>query len=344
MPQRQDLPADSIPGAKGELVRVRGLVQGVGFRPTVWRLARELRIRGDVRNDGDGVLIRAAGSVTAIDALCRRLRAEQPPLARIDSIERSGWDGAGDAPSDFVIEHSTATGVHTGVVPDAVTCPACRAEIDAPDDRRYRYPFTNCTHCGPRLSIVRAIPYDRANTSMAAFPMCPACQREYEDPADRRFHAQPNACPVCGPKVWLEDAAGNALEPAAEGAADAIAAASALLAAGRIVALKGIGGFHLACDAANAAAVAELRRRKGRYAKPFALMARDLDVIARCCELDSAAAELLRQPAAPIVLLPARAVAALAPGVAPGQSTLGCMLSYSPLHHLLLADWDRPLV
>lgn len=328
----------------GALIRVRGLVQGVGFRPTVWRLARELGLAGGVRNDGDGVLIRAAGSASAIDALCRRLRAEQPPLARIDSIERSVWDAVGEAPQDFVIEQSAATGVHTGVVPDAATCPACRAEIADPADRRHRYPFTNCTHCGPRLSIVRAIPYDRANTSMAVFPMCPACQREYEDPADRRFHAQPNACPVCGPRVWLEDAVGNVLDPAAAGAADALAAASAMLAAGRILAIKGIGGFHLACDAANAEAVAELRRRKGRYAKPFALMARDLDVIAGYAELEPGAAELLAQPAAPIVLLPARASSALAPGVAPGQTTLGCMLPYSPLHHLLLADWDRPLV
>ncbi|WP_462331096.1 carbamoyltransferase HypF [Thiohalocapsa halophila] len=336
--------AESASDGTDALIRVRGLVQGVGFRPTVWRLARELGLAGSVRNDGDGVLIRALGSAPAIDALCRRLRAEQPPLARIDSIERSAWSAAGEAPQDFVIEHSAATGVHTGVVPDAATCPACRAEIADPADRRHRYPFTNCTHCGPRLSIVRAIPYDRANTSMAVFPMCPDCQREYEDPADRRFHAQPNACPVCGPRVWLEDAAGNALDPAATGGADALAAASAMLAAGRILAIKGIGGFHLACDAANAEAVTELRRRKGRYAKPFALMARDLDVIAGYATLEPGAADLLAQPAAPIVLLPARTDAALAAGVAPGQTTLGFMLPYSPLHHLLLADWDRPLV
>jgi hydrogenase maturation protein HypF len=330
--------------AAGALIRVRGLVQGVGFRPTVWRLARELGLAGSVRNDGDGVLIRAAGSALAIDTLCRRLRAEQPPLARIDAIERSAWDRPADVPRDFIIEHSAATGVHTGVVPDAATCAACQAEIGDPADRRYRYPFTNCTHCGPRLSIVRAIPYDRANTSMAVFPMCPSCGREYADPADRRFHAQPNACPACGPGVWLEDARGQALALADLGARDAVDAASRLLAAGKILALKGIGGFHLACDAADTDAVARLRQRKGRYAKPFALMGRDLDVIARCCEVDSAAAELLRQPAAPIVLLPALAGSTLAPGVAPGQATLGCMLPYSPLHHLLLADWDRPLV
>ncbi len=344
MAKSLESPAASTPADTGALIRVRGLVQGVGFRPTVWRLARELGLAGGVRNDGDGVLIRALGSAAAIESLCRRLRAEPPPLARIDSIERSPWDGAGLAGGEFAIEHSAATGVHTGVVADAATCPACRAELDDPADRRYRYAFTNCTHCGPRLSIVRAIPYDRANTSMAVFPLCPACRREYDDPADRRFHAQPNACPVCGPRVWLEDAAGHTLDPAACGVADAPAAASRLLAQGRILAIKGVGGFHLACDAANAEAVAELRRRKGRDAKPFALMARDLEVIAGYGALEPGAAELLRQPSAPIVLLPARADAALSAGVAPGQTTLGFMLPYSPLHHLLLADWDRPLV
>ncbi len=344
MAETPEPPPTPPPAKAGGLIRVRGLVQGVGFRPTVWRLARELGLSGSVRNDGDGVLIRAAGAVAAIDALCRRLQAERPPLARIDAIERSAWDGAGEAGKDFVIEHSAATGVHTGVVPDAATCPACRAEMEDPANRRYRYPFTNCTHCGPRLSIVRAIPYDRANTSMAVFPLCSACQREYEDPADRRFHAQPNACPVCGPSVWLEQADGAGLEPSLLGAEDAVADASRLLAAGHILAIKGIGGFHLACDAANPAAVAELRRRKGRYAKPFALMARDLDVIARYCELDDDARQLLEQPAAPIALLPARANTDLASGVAPGQISLGCMLPYSPLHHLLLADWHRPLV
>ncbi|WP_058554578.1 carbamoyltransferase HypF [Thiohalocapsa sp. ML1] len=329
--------------ASGALIRVRGLVQGVGFRPNVWRLAQALGLAGSVRNDGDGVLIRAWGEPEALAELCRQVCDDAPPLARIDALERSDWDGAGRS-DDFVIEHSATTSVHTGVVPDAATCQACLREIQDPGDRRHRYPFTNCTHCGPRLSIVRAIPYDRANTSMSVFPMCPDCEREYRDPSDRRFHAQPNACPVCGPRVWLERADGTPLDPAREGAVDPIAAASRLLAAGRIVALKGIGGFHLACDATDADAVAELRRRKGRYAKPLALMARDLDVIARFAELDDASTALLRAPAAPIVLLPMRPGAGLAPAVAPGQTTIGCMLPYSPLHHLLLADWDRPLV
>jgi hydrogenase maturation protein HypF len=292
--QPQDPPATT----SGALIRVRGLVQGVGFRPNVWRLAQALGLAGSVRNDGDGVLIRAWGEPEALAALCRQVCDDAPPLARIDALERSDWDGAGRG-DDFVIEHSAATSVHTGVVPDAATCQACLREIQDPADRRHRYPFTNCTHCGPRLSIVRAIPYDRANTSMTVFPMCPDCEREYRDPTDRRFHAQPNACPVCGPRVWLESADGGTLDPALEGAVDAIAAASRRLAAGQIVAIKGIGGFHLACDATNADAVAELRRRKGRYAKPLALMARDLDVIARFAELDDASTRCSAHPRRP---------------------------------------------
>ncbi|MEJ2576180.1 MAG: carbamoyltransferase HypF, partial [Gammaproteobacteria bacterium] len=323
----------------GERLRVRGQVQGVGFRPTVWRIARDLGLDGDVRNDGEGVLIRLLGSATAVDAFCRRLRAQCPPLARIDALERAPL---ADPPTrtGFHIVESAATAVRTGVVPDAATCPACRAEITDPTDRRHRYPFTNCTHCGPRLTIVRAIPYDRANTSMAVFPMCPTCAAEYADPADRRFHAQPNACPACGPRVWLEDPSGARLDPAAFGAADAIQAAARLLAEGRILAVKGIGGFHLACDAANAPAVDELRRRKRRFHKPFALMAADLATIGRYARVGAAEAELLAGSAAPIVLLERLPDAPrLAPGIAPGQATLGWMLPYSPVHHLLLADW-----
>ncbi len=356
-----------------ELIRVRGLVQGVGFRPTVWRLAHDLDLTGDVRNDGEGVLIRIQAGADAapgsLDRFCERLRAECPPLARIDDIERTPLDDR--LPTDsFLILASDATEIHTGIVPDAATCPACAAEIGDPANRRYRYPFTNCTHCGPRLSIVAGIPYDRARTSMAVFPLCPACAAEYADPSDRRFHAQPNACPDCGPRVWLVDAEGCELDPAGFAAADAIAAASRLLADGRILAIKGIGGFHLACDATNDATVAELRRRKRRFAKPFALMARDLDVIRDHCRVSMEEAALLTSPAAPILLLerlspaagrlaafqtpsphppPARGEGAerlphLASQIAPGQTTLGFMLPYSPLHHLLLADWDRPLI
>jgi len=330
--------------ASGELIRVRGLVQGVGFRPTVWRIAKDLRLAGDVRNDGSGVLIRLWGEASVIDTFCRRLEEECPPLARIDALERAaaGTPAPGDG---FLILASDVTAVRTGIVPDAATCPACRAEIFDPADRRYRYPFTNCTHCGPRLTIVRGIPYDRANTSMAGFALCPACNSEYEDPADRRFHAQPNACPACGPRAWLEDAGGHSIEPSALDATDAVDAATRLLAAGRILAIKGIGGFHLACDATNTQAVDALRQRKRRFDKPFALMARDLGIIGRYVRISDQQATLLQSTGAPIVLVDRRDdAAALPPAIAPGQRTLGFMLPYSPLHHLLLEGWDRPLV
>ena len=323
----------------GEVIRIRGLVQGVGFRPTVWRIASELHLSGDVRNDGAGVLVRLREPPDRVDRFCERLRAECPPLARIDALERGVLDEALTT-TGFHILASDPTAVRTAVVPDAATCPACLAEILDPADRRFRYPFTNCTHCGPRLSIVRGIPYDRANTSMAEFPMCPACAAEYAEPTNRRFHAQPNACGHCGPQVWLQDAQGARLDPVALGAADAIAAAAQALAAGRIVAIKGIGGFHLACDATDAAAVAELRRRKRRYHKPFALMARDVDALLPYAAPSVAERALLTGPAAPIVLLAVRPDAPpLAPDIAPGQTTLGFMLPYSPVHHLLLADW-----
>jgi hydrogenase maturation protein HypF len=314
-----------------ESIRVRGLVQGVGFRPTVWRIARSLGLVGGVRNDGDGVLIRVRGEMAEIETLCRRLVEEAPPLSRIDSIARDAADSAATVGDEFVIESSADTAVHTGVVPDAATCPRCLDEVLDPEDRRHRYPFTNCTHCGPRLSIVRAIPYDRANTSMAVFPMCSNCTDEYDAPSDRRFHAQPNACPDCGPRVWLEAAGRASIDVDCRPDEDPIATASRLLADGRILAIKGVGGVHLACDATDARAVAELRRRKGRYAKPLALMARDLGVVRACCELDEQSAALMSAPAAPIVLLPMRAgLMRLARGVAPGQTHLGCHAALQP--------------
>ncbi len=330
-------------GSTGERIRVRGLVQGVGFRPTVWRLARELGITGDVRNDGEGVLAHLWAPTGAIDRFCRRLGEECPPLARIDALERSLLD-EGPKPDGFRILVSDSTVVRTGIAADAATCSACTQEIRDSSNRRYRYPFTNCTHCGPRLSIVRCIPYDRANTSMSVFPMCEACEREYRDPSDRRFHAQPNACPVCGPNVWLEDRKGTRLDPSGAGVVDAIAYASGLLKEGRILAIKGIGGFHLACDACDEAAVSELRRRKRRYRKPFALMAREPDVIRRYCRLDAEEVRLLAGPAAPILLLETDDSDRVAAEIAPGQTTLGFMLPYSPLHRLLLEGWDRPIV
>lgn len=355
--------ASVFPAIAAESIRVRGLVQGVGFRPTVYRLARELGLSGDVRNDGEGVLIRVRVDVpetrAAVATLLDGLRAHCPPLARIESITRQPIHDPDElatlaALEDFAIVSSARTPIQTGIIADAATCDACVRELRDPTDRRFRYPFTNCTHCGPRLSIVRGIPYDRALTSMAAFGLCPECAAEYADPLDRRFHAQPNACARCGPRVWLEDARGDAEDRVRWAGRDALETASRLLAAGRILAIKGIGGFHLACDATHADAVAELRRRKGRHAKPFALMARDLDVIRHYGRLSDREAELLGAPEAPIVLLDRREEdevapdgaqrAALANGVAPGQVALGFMLPYSPIHHLLLEDWDRPLV
>ncbi len=324
-------------------IRVRGLVQGVGFRPTVWRLATELGIGGEVLNDGEGVLIRAFGSNEQLTGLVTALRDRAPPLARIDGIEVVPRQDEASRVPGFRIAASASGPVMTVIVPDAATCPACLAEVFDASDRRYRYPFTNCTHCGPRLSIVTAIPYDRATTSMAAFPMCEDCRAEYTNPADRRFHAEPNACPKCGPRVWLEDGTGR--ETQLEDGVDAIEAAAALIRSGAIVAVKGIGGFHLACDAANADAVSRLRQRKRRFHKPFALMARDLAMIAGYADVSSEEARLLGDKAAPIVVLACRADAPpLAPELAPGQITLGFMLPYTALHHLLMQHLDCPIV
>ncbi|KAB2846756.1 MAG: carbamoyltransferase HypF, partial [Hyphomicrobiaceae bacterium] len=284
---------------EGAAFRVRGLVQGVGFRPTVWRLARAHGLTGEVLNDGEGVLIRAWGSADALDQFAVTLGREPPPLARIDAIERHPLHG--EPPEDFLIGESCAGAVRTGIVADAATCTQCLADVADAANRRHRYPFNNCTHCGPRLSIVRAIPYDRATTSMAEFAMCPECAAEYGDPADRRFHAQPVACPRCGPRVWLETRDGSEL-PAAAGR-DAVAMAVAAVREGAIVAIKGIGGFHLACDATSAAAVAELRRRKQRYAKPFALMARDLAMVEAFARVSALERSALTAPSAPIVVL-----------------------------------------
>ncbi|MGB7932962.1 MAG: carbamoyltransferase HypF [Gammaproteobacteria bacterium] len=325
----------------GECIRVTGIVQGVGFRPTVWRLANECGLVGRVWNDAEGVSIHAWGSPESLENLVQRLQAEQPPLSRIEKIVRTTLDEAEEVPGEFQIVASREGEIRTGVTADAATCPECLAEVLDPANRRYRYPFTNCTHCGPRLSIVRAIPYDRANTSMAAFPMCPQCRDEYENPADRRFHAQPNACSDCGPRVWLVDADGKALLP--DEGRDVIETAARLIRTGGILAIKGIGGIHLACDAGNDTAVERLRARKHRYHKALALMARDIAMIARFAELSEQDAVLLRDRAAPIVVLNA-AGEPLAAGVAPGQNTLGFMLPYTPLHHLLMQRMTRPLV
>ncbi|MCC2111170.1 MAG: carbamoyltransferase HypF, partial [Hyphomicrobiales bacterium] len=322
--------------SQGRHIRVRGLVQGVGFRPHVWRVAKAFGLSGEVLNDGAGVAIEAWGEAEAIAGFLERLRAEAPPLSRIDGIETEPLSGVAPV-GGFRIAVSGHGPVATGVVPDAATCPACRSEIADPADRRYRYPFTNCTHCGPRLSIVREIPYDRATTSMSVFEMCPDCRAEYENPADRRFHAQPNACPVCGPKAWLEDRSGPRTSE------DPIAETAALLSDGAIVAVKGIGGFHLACDATDDGAVDELRRRKHRADKPLALMAADLTIARKYAEIGAEEAALMECAAAPIVLVPS-AGRPLARGIAPGQDHVGFMLPYTPLHHLLMQNLDRPIV
>jgi len=329
------MPAQT-PTPEARQIRLRGLVQGVGFRPFVWRLARELGLTGQVANDAQGVLIAAWGPPAALDALQTRLRAEAPPLSRITALESTPL-AAAPPPSFTIAASGQGAAPLTQISPDAATCPACLAEVQTPAERRHAYPFANCTHCGPRLTIARAIPWDRTQTSMADFPLCPACAAEYANPADRRFHAQPIACPTCGPHLWLEGAGEGTNHP------DPIPTAAALLRAGHILAIKGLGGFHLACDALNQAALHTLRQRKARDAKPFALMA-TLAQAEALCTISPAARALLTSPAAPIVLLPIRPGSAIPPGLAPDQDHLGIMLPATPLHHHLLAAVAGPLV
>ena len=285
-----------------EAMRVTGTVQGVGFRPTVYRLAVELGLRGHVLNDGEGVLIHLAGTQAQINQLVANLLKEKPPLAKITCIQRQTLPLDAITEANFTIVESQHTPARTEIAPDAATCPQCLADILNPRRRHFRYPFTNCTHCGPRLSIIRHLPYDRQSTSMAWFEMCPSCRQEYQDVGHRRFHAQPTACPVCGPKVWLERADGKPSSPSLALVDEAEAVATLIL-RGEIVAIKGLGGVHLACDATNDAAVQKLRERKHRYHKPFALMVKDLAAITPYCPVSSQEAELLQSPAAPIVLL-----------------------------------------
>ena len=336
-----------------EEIRVRGTVQGVGFRPTVYRLAKDCRLRGEVGNDGEGVWIYVAGKQDAIDTFVARLRVECPPLAKIEAIIRRPYEGDRTF-IDFTIVKSSSTAIRTEIAADAATCPACRAEIFDPFSRWYRYPFTNCTHCGPRLSIIKRLPYDRGNTSMAEFRMCADCIRNYQDPSDRRFHAQPTACPVCGPKAWLERSDGKPVIAHMFSMLDDVDAVCTLIQQGQIVAIKGLGGFHLACDATNEEVVQKLRYSKRRPDKPLALMARDINIIEKYCLVSAAERELLESPAAPIVLLQRRerddqsdgsAIQnPIAPSVAPGQNYLGFMLPYTPLHHLALKRLEIPIV
>jgi len=320
-------------------IAIRGVVQGVGFRPFVFLLAEELALSGWVRNDSRGVFIEVEGPEPALSTFLERLRADKPALAIIDALDARWSEPVGL--EGFEIRHSADSGEKTAaVLPDLAMCPACRADIEDPSNRRRGYAFTNCTRCGPRFSILRALPYDRPNTTMAGFALCERCRAEYEDPRDRRFHAQPTACPECGPRLFLWTPAGERL---GEGDA-ALDGAAAALVQGRIVAVKGLGGFHLLVDATNNAAVHTLRERKARWAKPLAVMARDVEAARALCEVPAAAAELLVSPQAPIVLLRQREPRPVAPEVAPDTSQLGLMLPYTPLHHLLLARLPFPVV
>jgi hydrogenase maturation protein HypF len=329
------------PTLERQRLLVRGTVQGVGFRPFVWRLAREESLRGWVRNGGQGVEIEVEGGAEHLARFGRRLRAEAPPLARIETVDRFALEPDGAATFEILPSH-LASQVVLPISPDVAPCLACRAEVDAPADRRYGYPFTNCTDCGPRFTIIRALPYDRERTTMREFALCRACRREYEDPGDRRFHAEPIACPTCGPRLEFRGSAGVLVD----GALDASIAA---LGAGTIVAVKGLGGFQLSCDAADEAAVARLRERKGREAKPFAVMMANLELARLLCHVGDAEGEVLASPQAPVVLLrirnpPAPHAPRIAPSIAPGLDTLGVMLPSTPLHHILLRRFGRPLV
>lgn len=324
-------------------VRVRGVVQGVGLRPLVWRIATEEGLKGYVTNDGSGVLILASGPSSALGRMLDRIGSEAPALARIEAVETeevvatTRFEG-------FSIRASEAGENRTRVTSDASICEECLAEIRDPTQRRYRYPFANCTQCGPRFSIVTEVPYDRARTTMAAFPMCKACRAEYENPADRRFHAQPIACADCGPRVWLEYPEGAPCPVEQPENADVLEVAAKLLRSGFILAIRGLGGFHLACDATNAEAVSRLRARKRRFGKPFALMARSIDVIRRHCSVSDQEAALLASAPTPIVVLKADGPEALPDALAPGLDSLGFMLPYTPLHVLLMEGMDQPLV
>jgi hydrogenase maturation protein HypF len=316
-------------GGSRRRIRVVGVVQGVGFRPFVYGLAHSIGLAGHVGNDAGGVFVEIEGPAHALDEFTHRLTAERPPLARIDRIECVEIEALGE--SGFGIVESTETdGPRTLVPPDVATCDDCLAELADPRDRRHRYPFVNCTNCGPRFTIIRDLPYDRPATTMAGFEMCRDCAAEYADPVDRRYHAQPIACPACGPQLTFVDG-----HRSVTGTDAVLAGVQAALAAGRIIALKGLGGYHLACDATNDDAVALLRARKGRSDKPFAVMARDLTVARAIAEVGPVEDDALRSPARPIVLLRRRAEADLAPGVAPGNPLLGVMLPYTPLHDLL---------
>ena len=323
---------------QGIELRIKGKVQGVGFRPFVWLLANQYGLNGDVNNDGQGVLIRfVSPPANAIEQFLSDLQNKLPPLAQITDITQRAidWPDAATVTS-FTIRESENNQMDTQIIPDAATCPHCLADLFDPNNRRYHYPFTNCTHCGPRFTIIKAIPYDRKNTAMSVFPLCPQCEKEYTDPADRRFHAQPNACSVCGPHIWLQDR-----EETLATHETALKQTALLLQQGYIVAVKGLGGFHLACDSNNQKTVDLLRQRKHRPTKPLAIMVPDLQFLQN---LSSQETELLTSSAAPIVLLAKHKVPNIADNIAPNLQEIGVMLPSNPLQHLLLRAVNRPLV
>ena len=312
---------------------VVGVVQGVGFRPFVHRIATELGLAGFVGNDSGAVFIEVQGPIARIDEFGRRLSAEAPPLARINTVSIADVEANALGGNGFrIVESQAAPGATSPIPPDIAVCDDCITELFNPRDRRYRHPFITCTNCGPRFTIIRALPYDRPTTTMSTFAMCERCAGEYHDPANRRFHAQPIACPDCGPSLWFSSGSDRV-----DGADAALAATQRALAAGAVVAIKGIGGYHLACVVHDQAAVTALRSRKARGAKPFAMLVRDLGIARRYAHIDDAEAAVLTSPARPIVLLRRRADAPVADAVAPGSPLLGLMLPYSPIHHLLLA-------
>jgi len=318
-------------------IEITGIVQGIGYRPFVYHLALAHSIRGWVLNHEKGVLIDAEGEDGSLEGFIEGLTKLAPSLARIESLKVVSLQPQG-YPTFEIRQSKGASEGFTLISPDVATCEACQAELLSPGDFRYRYPFINCTLCGPRFTIIKDIPYDRHKTTMAPFRMCPVCRKEYEDPGDRRFHAQPNACPACGPSLRLVDRKGDTLR------ADALDKTLDLLLQGSIVAVKGIGGFHLVCDAKNHGAVSTLRSRKFREDKPFAVMCRDMDEVRAHCHVLEGEERLLRSPERPIVLLDRKKGSTMAPAVAPYQKTLGVMLPYSPLHHLLLRGPLKSLV
>jgi hydrogenase maturation protein HypF len=328
----------SVAVLEGRRIQIRGIVQGVGFRPWVYRMARQAGVTGRVHNDAAGVTIEAFGDFAAVEQFIGLLHRDPPPAARISVFQQAPIPVEFDA--DFVIVPSVDAGEpRVSIPPDLATCDQCAAEIENPADRRYRYPFTNCTNCGPRFSIATDIPYDRAKTTMAPFEMCPACRREYDDVGDRRFHAQPNACPVCGPRLTLCTNTGEVI-----GVDDPIAAAAEALQCGLIVGIKGLGGFHLACDATGPDAVARLRERKHRDEKPFAVMVPNLAAAEALAIIGDEERRLLTSVERPIVLARRREGTTLAANIAPRNTMIGLFLPYTPLHHLLLAAAGGPLV